>query len=214
MLITGVLKVVSTVLVGSVGLDIVRNVAETHAANNKSPLSDVPHTVSKLQSFKRKQLLQAYSQADVPSANFVLEGDWNGALLHNNWQTLVSRLLTRLFGNFRRWNGKQFDSKNNKGYNRFERYQNERNGPNQWTVTLATYLNRSFDYAIEPSQLDGQPCIVTRYNKTDNPLMWKGMVDEIRVINQDLLIGMGSLAWGGGRRNCAPFCLYRTSSGK
>lgn len=81
----------------------------------------------------------------------------------------------------------------------------------------------------DESALTGSSCVVLDYSPHQPWLsLWKSMRDEIRMVplpslllssssskegggggELQLLIGLGAMAWSGGVRNSAPFCLWR-----
>mmetsp|Transcript_11860 Transcript_11860/g.18220 ORF Transcript_11860/g.18220 Transcript_11860/m.18220 type:complete len:136 (-) Transcript_11860:68-475(-) len=114
------------------------------------------------------------------------------------------------------------------GKNRFRQEQN------------AEQLDRTFEYSIGQAGFCSGSSLINRYSPhcsawSPMSLIWKGMVDELRVIplsvdaecdsdgisrNTDqtgslkeskkkalLLLGMGYFTWSGGAWNSAPFCL-------
>lgn len=92
-------------------------------------------------------------------------------------------------------------------------------------------LDRTFDYYIGPSNINPlKSSLIHDYaphckQLTPMSLIWRGMVDELRVIplplvvsshsNEKitLLLGMGYFTWSGGYRNSAPFCLVARPCG-
>ena len=95
---------------------------------------------------------------------------------------------------------------------------------------MEVVFDRTFDYSIGQSALCSTPSLINRYsvhcNSSPMSLIWRGMVDELRVIplsfnsvcNDEkqqqeetgrviLLLGMGYFTWSGGAWNSAPFCL-------
>eukprot|EP00980_Cylindrotheca_fusiformis_P004033 scaffold880_cov132-Cylindrotheca_fusiformis.AAC.29 len=158
-----------------------------------------------LELLNRKELLQLFTLCDVPTDLSVIEGEWDGKLLENNGllMTKVSAFMTHgLFalGSSRQWAGKRFGVEN--GSNRFF---------NQKTDSYDTDI--CFDASIQESSLQtGNPCVRLSYYNHQSPFsLWKTMVDELRIIPgcDDVLLGMGSMAWSGGSKNAAPFYLHR-----
>ena len=80
-------------------------------------------------------------------------------------------------------------------------------------------LDRTFDYSIGKSILPSPSSInKSLFNKyashcsslSPMSLLWRGMVDELRVIKvgkEKVLLGLGYFTWSGGVYNLAPFCL-------
>ncbi len=148
-----------------------------------------------------------------------------------------------LFGQGQRWLGKTYFPKKEMpeicgiGKNRFMGGQQKHHIQNiisngiflskNDNVNICTddLLDRTFDYYIGRSNLDPlKSSLINEYARhckqfTPMSLIWRGMVDELRVIpltklassdsneKTTLLLGMGYFTWSGGYRNSAPFCL-------
>jgi hypothetical protein len=195
-----------------------RNMLQTSRVADKIPssidsllpghvYSSQEDTVQYLQSLKRKDLLEIYASSRICSNLEEIQGEWNGVLLDNNnlLMTKVSNILTNvLFSMGRAWNGKAFGP-GARGINRFYGRTGKSTPENE----------HSFDYAVEPSKiLPEEESIRLRYSNYQSPIsLWKTMVDEVRLLpgTDDVLIGMGSVAWGGGMLNASPFCLWRVN---
>ena len=131
--------------------------------------------------------------------------------------------------------GKAYFSSNSAvpiGKNRFRL---EQNGEQKTTIGIIpdVLLDRTFDYYSGQSALCSSSSLINRYSPhcskwSPMSLIWRGMVDELRVIplsvgaacSSDqtqtqkgrknkamLLLGMGYFTWSGGAWNSAPFCL-------
>lgn len=122
-------------------------------------------------------------------------------------------MTNRLFGKGREWNGKLFS--NDSGMNRFERFSVVRDPKlkTRSTVILVTEEDRPFQLGLATSRLDQKKMsAILDYSNKENPSIWRGMKDEIRVVPSTqgrILLGMGSVSWSGGKLNAAPFCLYK-----
>ena len=120
------------------------------------------------------------------------------------------------------------------GRNRFTLLKHNDDGE-QYTNTMEAIntkdelLDRTFDYSIEQSAFPSRVSSKSLFNRYSphcstpfNPmsLIWRGMVDELRVIQLEndggdkkskderlLLLGMGYFTWSLGGWNSAPFCL-------
>jgi hypothetical protein len=108
----------------------------------------------------------------------------------------------------RRWNGKQFGVGPDLGINRFY--------PRQSTTTTAMETEHNFEMSIRPSKMGAKKenSLVLDYTRYQFPLsLWRTMMDEIRIVPLEgdarVLIGLGYMAWSGGRWNSSPFLLYR-----
>lgn len=60
----------------------------------------------------------------------------------------------------------------------------------------------------QPSYLDGRPGLALRY-QADNPFPWPNILDELRRIDSQTLLGMTLLDWNGLRRQAFPFILHQ-----
>lgn len=137
-------------------------------------------------------------------------------------------LTDRLFGMGRKWNGKQFGkdpSSPQQGINRFFPRGHRRPKGDRATTTTppqeTTITKHTFDMKILPSKLGAREMsLVLDYSRHQFPLSpWRTMMDEIRVVrvgegggaDEDarVLIGLGYMAWSGGKLNSSPFLLYR-----
>lgn len=146
----------------------------------------------------------------------------------------MTRFITnRLFGKGREWNGKRFavdstsssssgaDGHHLVGRNRFDRFSVVRDPKMKKirsTVILVTDEDRPFRAAMATSRFDPlqqQRSVILDYANETNPLLWRSMKDEIRVVPSTqgkILLGLGSMSWAGGKWNAAPFCLYKTGN--
>lgn len=220
MLLTNVLQVAaSAVVVTLVGgcarnmLETVNTVKEFSALSSSSPpkLPEVACQSTEamlmyLQSLSRKELLLLFCASPAPSDLDVLLGEWSGILLDNNdlgMTRIGSKFMSNvLFGKGRPWNGKMF-GQGGKGMNRFR---GKYNG--------AMQMEHSFDFSLQESILNkGTKSVLLDYSKYQFPLsLWRTMKDEVRCLPCGVLIGFGCMAWSGGMRNAAPFCLYPEST--
>ena len=67
-----------------------------------------------------------------------------------------------------------------------------------------------FTYQLGKSRLDGKPAILLEYSGSQSKVSpWYGMKDEVRQINEQVLVGLGSMSWSGGIWNASPFSLYK-----
>jgi hypothetical protein len=203
-------SIVVLTLVGNTGRNMMQTVSisRNHAASIDAgskifpELSSPEAAVEKLQSLKRKELVQLFTACRTPSDLFEIEGEWNGCLLDNNGLTTVSNILThQLFGLRvgRNWNGKAF-RENGKGINRF-------------TTKERTATEHVFEYSLQDSNIVGDSqSMRIDYSNYQSPIsFWRTMRDEVRFIPGDvqILLGMGSMGVTGGSKNCSPFCLWR-----
>lgn len=155
-------------------------------------------------------------------------------------QTTITNFITnKLFGRGLKWMGKAYFSPNSSvciGKNRFRLKQNTEKKSTAGIIP-DILLDRTFDYYLGQSTICSGSSLINRYSLhcsrwSPMSLIWRGMVDELRVIplsvdaeecndvsmdqtqnrNESkkramLLLGMGYFTWSGGAWNSAPFCL-------
>jgi len=68
------------------------------------------------------------------------------------------------------------------------------------------------DTVIGPSDYDGKPAFKLNYGAYNSGTV-QSMRDEIRKINDNLFLGLGYMALGGGKINPAPFALIGAREG-
>lgn len=220
-MIVTILKVAASAATVTLAGNCGRNMLQAFEVRNSDNLPDlssdrVPSTdhalktVEDLQSLNRFELLQLFSDGEVPGDLSDIEGEWEGELLDNNGviMTKVSDIMTNVLfalGPGRKWNGKRFE---NSGVNGVNRFFTEKESKRDTKIR--------FDVSIQESKLNpGKPSIELKYFNHQSPISpWKTMVDELRMVpgTNDVLLGMGSMAWSGGSANSAPFCLRRLPS--
>jgi len=206
----------------------------------------INEATSKLKKMTRSELIELYLGCDAPGEEFQLkDGAWkcDGYLLENGpILSHVTNFITNiLFGRGQRWLGKTYfphreiSGIGGIGKNRFMGDQ-----PKYYTQNIQSngifpsrnnkthtddLLDRTFDYYIGPSNINPlKSSLINDYAPhckqfTPMSLIWRGMVDELRVVplpavvssdsneKTTLLLGMGYFTWSGGSRNSAPFCL-------
>jgi hypothetical protein len=97
---------------------------------------------------------------------------------------LLTRPVVRALGkDLLPWRGKTFDHGGNSGQN----------------VVLGKRVFR-FRTEVGPSEVDGQPTLVLRYDGGKNPWPVSAIVDELRGIGEGIAIGPAYLAAGGKKR--------------
>lgn len=122
-----------------------------------------------------------------------LNGDFQSALVGPGWFQSVSRFSLR-YGGLPDWYGKRFDAAG-KGINLLQQH-----GAFQTTMPMQV--------RVEPSRLDGKPAAVVHYGSA-SPLPWRHVIDELRVLEGDTLLGMTLLDLPLMRGLPLPFLLYR-----
>lgn len=81
-------------------------------------------------------------------------------------------------------------------------------------------IEHKFDMTIGTSKLrrrKGESSLILNYTAHQSPIsLWRTMMDEIRILPLDgdirVLIGLGYMAWSGGKLNASPFVLYQKPS--
>lgn len=91
---------------------------------------------------------------------------------------LIARPVVRLLGRSDLWTGVGFDHGGNAGFNRW----------------LGTRAHR-FRTAVEPSELDGRPTLVLRYDRNGWPV--SSLRDELRTVRPGLALGPFYVRTGG-----------------
>lgn len=164
-------------------------------------------TVKDLRKLKKKELMQLfYAAQPVDLSSF--KGEYRAETIPAGILFFAADFYThKLFGPGR-WGGKAFypvDQTSGRGYNIF--YRANKDGSE--TVLRV----RKFDTCIDGSRLvpEGESLhlVYERYNSG----LAHSMKDEVRKINDNLYLGMGHLAAGGGPINPAPFVLIGPPSG-
>lgn len=124
---------------------------------------------------------QAYRHGSAPQSLKVLDGAPRGRLLvfAGIEHGFLSRQL-RAFAKSRAfpWAGKSFESHSDE----------TGQGGNRLRLLPGRELFK-FVTRIEPSAIDGQPCIVLDYDIPSNPRLIRGIRDELRQVGPDLFFG-------------------------
>jgi hypothetical protein len=149
----------------------------------------VPVDLDLLSRMSSQELDALYRRARLPRSLDLLNGTPRGRML-----ALVSPLDQGLtFGAIRAfadsgifpWHGKSFDAGQGASYG---------SGINR-TILLGDLFR--FDTRVEPSAVDGEPCIVLDYDKPENPWFIRRIHDELREVAEGLYLGPAM--WKGAR---------------
>ncbi|GMH55768.1 hypothetical protein TL16_g01987 [Triparma laevis f. inornata] len=143
----------------------------------------------------------------------------------------VSRFIShRLFGQGRGvWLGKEIRDNGSAGPNKVswelgqEIHAGGSNGNNVFVESdgIQTFLGtttRFRDFKVErcPSKLDKQPCVALDYNiggkHSRSSCVWRGMRDELRMLQPGYYIGCGSMKVFGGMPNFTLFTLKKRTN--
>lgn len=144
-------------------------------------------------------LLRLFHAASAPRLE-ALQGEYRAAILPAGVFAPLASFFTHTFFGPGRWQGKAFRSHGvdrGEGYNLFLKQAGE-------GETLSR--TRCFDTRIAPSRFDGRPSFCLDYGPY-NRFLIHSMKDELRQVNPELLIGLGTMAAGGGALNPAPFAV-------
>jgi hypothetical protein len=157
-----------------------QRVAKARLGEDSAPLS-VPVDLDLLSRMSTSELDALYRRARLPRSLDLLNGTPRGRML-----AVVSPLDDGLvFGALRAfaasgafpWHGKSFQAsagaQQGTGINR--------------TILLGDLF--PFDTRIEPSAVDGEPCIVLDYDKPQNPWFIRRIHDELREVAEGLYLG-------------------------
>lgn len=153
-----------------------------------------------MRTLTRRQVLDVFHAADVPEFPKI-KGEYKAEVLSAGPFAAVAAFYThKLFGPGH-WEGKAFfpfSDRSGWGYNIFSVTGNAREATAR-TCKMNTYLGLS--------NMDDKDSLHLDY-AAHNGFLNHTMHDEIRRINDALLIGMGYMSVGGGPANPAPFVLY------
>lgn len=148
------------------------------------------------------ELFSLFSSAYVPKVN-ELDGEYKAELLDTGiLSKIFSHYINTWFGPANTtWKGKAFggiDKKKQYGYNLFE----SEDGTEQREIQFQTFVGKTRFIKI-----DKRESFHLKY-KTYNKGLNKGVYDEIRKINDQLYLGIGTASWGVGTANPGFFILY------
>lgn len=201
-----------------IGLMLLANLIHIFQAGSKRPdgrsmgqiLGADPEkaTFEDIEKLSRKDTMQLFYAASAP-VHSKLCGEYQAKLLHGGILGGASAFFTHhIFptGKFTRhtgWTGKAFTSSGEDRGHGYNIFKEEASGGANKMLRL-----RPMKTCIAPSKIgkDGKPSFFVDYH-WDNKGAVHSMRDEIRQINQDLMIGAGYMGLGGGPINPAPFVL-------
>lgn len=128
------------------------------------------------------ELEQMYLQAPLPESVLVLNGRPKGKMLAVRY--LDNGLPHSLIAAFARlgvfpWNGKSFDASTE--------YAGQ--GANRIKLIFPQLKLFTFYTRIQPSAIDGRPCILLDYDQPTNPWFIRRIRDELREVANGLFLG-------------------------
>ena len=186
-----------------------------------------------LASMSRAEIVRLWHSLPPPPHGSV-GGSYEGRILRKGPLHPVSRLVThRLFGGNRGvWLGKEIRENGSTGKNILKGRSGRRlgralhrcgsNGNNMFVDADGSVLNsegsvtRFRDFKVERklSALDSRPAIILNYDVggeySRSSSVWRGMRDELRMLQPGYLIGLGSMKVFGGMANSCLFTLRKT----
>lgn len=193
----GILLLINILLMG---VSILQNGTGGWKGENSSQILGVAvekASVEDIEKLSKHQLMQLFYSANPPSF-LEINGEYKAKTIPAGILSPAADFFTHNFFGPGRWIGKAFSPiKGNlgKGYNIFK------------DTGSKLYRTREMDTFIGPSKIDENDSFHIVY-KSYNSGMVHSMHDELRKINEHLIIGMGYMLAGGGSINPAPFVLF------
>jgi hypothetical protein len=175
-----------------------QRVTKGRSSEHTNPLS-VPVDLDLLSRMSSRELDALYRRARLPRSLDLLNGTPRGRML-----ALVSPLdQGLLFGAIRAfadssafpWHGKSFIARQGDRYG---------SGINR-TILLGDLFR--FDTRIEPSAVDGEPCIVLDYDLPRNPWFIRRIHDELREVAEGLFLGPAMWKGAAGKKLVLHFAI-------
>lgn len=153
-------------------------------------------TAGDLEKLSLKDLLQLFHALPAPNPG-TLNGEYDAQVLSVGLFHPVASFITHNVFGPGRWLGKAFlpgERGRGKGYNLF--------------LDHAGVLRRTrpMDTEVKHSAFDGRPSFCLSY-QAHNRFPISTMRDEIRQVNAELFLGLGTMSAGGGSANPAPFAV-------
>jgi len=162
-------------------------------------------TLNDIKKLSKSEVMQLFHASGAPEFT-EMKGEFRAETLPLGIMAAPADFFTHNFFGPGRWKGKAFfpfEKNRGWGYNLFVKA-----GEDSKTITSRTRKMNTF---IAKSSYDDKASFHLDYSP-HNGGMIHSMHDEIRKINDNLYIGMGYMAAGGGSINPAPFVLLGPSS--
>lgn len=153
-------------------------------------------TIDDIKKLSKADVFQLYYAASVPSFQD-FKGEYAAATVDVGIMATSAGYYTHHFFGPGHWEGKAFyplEKDKGYGYNIFK------------DASGKIHRTRKMDTQIGPSDYDGKPAFKLNYGAYNSGTV-KSMRDELRKINDNLFLGLGYMALGGGSINPAPFVL-------
>ena len=161
-------------------------------------------TVETLDGLSKAEVMQLFYSAPAPDFKS-MKGEYKAKVLPLGIQAGMASFYTHNVFGPGRWVGKAFlplEDNKGQGYNIFSTVDNGKE-------TL--HRTRKIDTWVSKSEIDDKNSFHIVYAAYNGGLV-HSMHDEVRKINDNLYLGMGYMAAGGGSINPAPFILYQQPS--
>jgi hypothetical protein len=157
-----------------------------------------PATLDELAKLSSLELEALYRQGGVPASLKALDGDLQGRMLavRGAGHGLLFRALASLAQSASfPWAGKSFAAKS----------ATEGTGINRIQLTgLGRQRLFAFRTRIDPSVIDGAPCVLIDYDDSDNPALIRAIRDEVREVSPGLYLGPACFK----RKDSTPVVLW------
>eukprot|EP00638_Chattonella_subsalsa_P016126 CAMPEP_0117844390 /NCGR_PEP_ID=MMETSP0949-20121206/17519_1 /TAXON_ID=44440 /ORGANISM="Chattonella subsalsa, Strain CCMP2191" /LENGTH=213 /DNA_ID=CAMNT_0005689495 /DNA_START=126 /DNA_END=763 /DNA_ORIENTATION=- len=154
-------------------------------------------TVNALENLSKWEFMQLfYASPSVDYGAKDIAGEWSAKILPIGLVHPITTQITKRFMGDGEWVGKGLFW--------------DRSCYNIFSKKTETNRMLNFNCKMGKSFYDGGDTLVFDYSQ-GNTFPLNGMKDEVRVVNHNLLIGLGSLALFGGQLNSAAFAAHKTS---
>jgi hypothetical protein len=153
-------------------------------------------TIDDIKKLSKAEVFQLYYAASAPSFED-FKGEYTAATVDVGIMATSAGYYTHHFFGPGHWEGKAFypfEKNKGYGYNIFK------------DAGGKIYRTRKMDTEIGPSDQDGKSAFKLNYGAYNSGTV-QSMRDELRKINDNLFLGLGYMALGGGSINPAPFVV-------
>ncbi len=198
-IVTGIILLINF---GLTGINILQKGIGGYKGKKPSEILGVPAenaTLNDMKKLSKSDLMQLFYSTKPPKFSD-FKGEYQAETLPVGILSPAADFYTHNFFGPGRWIGKAFlphEKNSGKGYNLFK----DKNSK--------IHRTREMDTFIEKSEIDDNNSFHIVY-KAYNSGMIHSMHDELRKVNDNLIIGMGYMLAGGGSINPAPFVLSGT----